>query len=361
MGPSSDQSLLDQLAANTDGRYYFMPTIDDLFEIYNYIRGQVTGDGIIVNESSTASTSIVSGFVDACAESALFTVAWYDAGLSYVAREPHGSKEITVRLRTPSGRWLPHSATEYTRVAGKGYLRMEVQDPQPGLWQVEVSTARREHTRYTVGGFVRSDISLHVTTPYKVGVGQPIDLGVTAQDGKGMLHGFAVRGTVAAPRHRLDELVSRYKDQLKEVTIPEPVQRDGRPDKTQLLWTQLTLLRDAMVAEGGEDVLAPSTRRIAFRTATSPRQPVASQYSTGPVRYPVTAVRRMPVRGGIVDLRKVLRPLTTGKVTGQVTETKVPGSYTVGLTASGFSAACGTRFVRKDLVGVLVQETEDVR
>jgi hypothetical protein len=131
MGPASDQTLLAQLADDTDGRYYFMPTIDDLFEIYNYIRGQVTGDGIIVNESSTASTSIVSGFVDACAESALFTVAWYDAGLSYVAREPHGSKEITVRLRTPSGRWLPHSATEYTRVAGKGYLRMDVQDPQP--------------------------------------------------------------------------------------------------------------------------------------------------------------------------------------------------------------------------------------
>src|SRR5690606_21086954 len=50
MGPASDQVLLAQLAENTDGRYYFMPTIDDLFEIYNYIRGQVTGDGVIVNE-----------------------------------------------------------------------------------------------------------------------------------------------------------------------------------------------------------------------------------------------------------------------------------------------------------------------
>lgn len=378
MGPSSDQSLLDQLAANTDGRYYFMPTIDDLFEIYNYIRGQVTGDGIIVNESSMASRSTVSGFVDACAESVLFTVAWHDPELSYVSREPHGSKEISVRLRTPSGRWMPHSATEYTRVAGKGYLRMEVHDPQPGTWQVEVTTARREHTPYTVGGFVRSDISLDVAAPYRIGVGQPIDVGVTARDGKGVLDSFAVKGTVAGPRHRLDELVAMHKDRLRDVKIPEPLLRDGKPDKTQRLWTQLTLLRDAVVAQGGEDILAPSIQRIAFGTGTSGAltkrawtsrsplakslpQPVAGRTSAGPDLRSVGAIHRTLARGGLVDLRKVLRPLATGKVTGQVTATKVPGSYTLGLTASGFSAACGTRFVRKDLVSVLVQETADLQ
>ncbi len=376
MGPSSDQALLDQLAANTDGRYYFMPTIDDLFEIYNYIRGQVTGDGIIVNESSMASRSVVSGFVDACAESVLFTVAWHDPELSYVAREPHEAKEISVRLRTPSGRWMPQSATEYTRVAGKGYLRMEVHDPQPGTWQVEVTTARREHTPYTVGGFVRSDVSVDVAAPYRVGVGQPIDVRVTAQDGKGTLDGFAVNGTVAGPRYRLDELVAMHQDRLRGIKIPEPLLRDGRPDKNQLRWTQLTLLRDALVAQGGEDILAPSVRRIAFGSGTSdavpqrtgsfrgryamslPR-PVAGLTSAGAGLRSVAAAHRTPTSGSIVDLRKVLRPLATGKVIGQVTATKVPGSYTLGLTVSGFSTACGTRFVRKDLVSVLVQETAD--
>ena len=91
MGPASDQTLLAQLADDTDGRYYFMPTIDDLFEIYNYIRGQVTGDGVIVNESSTASVSQVSGWVDGCAESVLFTVAWHDTSLRYVPRDPKGA------------------------------------------------------------------------------------------------------------------------------------------------------------------------------------------------------------------------------------------------------------------------------
>ena len=86
-----------------------MPTIDDLFEIYNYIRGQVTGDGVIVNESSMASTSTVTGWVDGCADSLLFTVAWHDRGMRYVAREAKGSDEICVRLRTPGGRWLSHS------------------------------------------------------------------------------------------------------------------------------------------------------------------------------------------------------------------------------------------------------------
>ncbi|MGH9153070.1 MAG: S8 family serine peptidase [Acidimicrobiales bacterium] len=168
MGPASDQALLDQLAADTDGRYYFMPTIDDLFEIYNYIRGQVTGDGIIVNESSMASRSVVSGLVDGCAESALFTVAWHDPALRYVARQPKGPDQLSVRLRSPGGRWLPHSATEYSRTVGRGYVSLALQDPQPGLWTVEVSTDRDRHTPYTVGGFVRSDIGLRLDAPHRV-------------------------------------------------------------------------------------------------------------------------------------------------------------------------------------------------
>jgi hypothetical protein len=54
----------------------------------NYIRGQVTGEGIIVDESGTASESRKSAVVDGCAEVVAFSVAWQDSKLHYVPHEP---------------------------------------------------------------------------------------------------------------------------------------------------------------------------------------------------------------------------------------------------------------------------------
>ncbi len=371
MGPASDQALLEQLADETEGRYYFMPTIDDLFEIYNYIRGQVTGDGIIVNESSMASRSVVSGLVDACADSALFTVAWHDPALRYVAREPKGQQQISVRLRSPGGRWLPHSATEYNRTVGNGYVSFALQDPQPGIWTVEVSTNRRQHTPYTVGGFVRSDISLRLDASSRVVVGQPIAVRATVRDGKGLVLGANVAATVAYPPRSVDDLRRAYAKQLAGIKLPDALRHDGKPDKKRLEVARLVLLRDQLRAETGEDILAPATARVTmsaqggrfplpvpdFPTRFSP--PVVSR-RTGAAASTATIVLPASIGdGGVIDMRNVLRPRQTGVAVGQVTRTKVPGSYAIAVTATGFSPNCGSRFVRRDLISVVVGNAAD--
>ena len=33
MGPLSDQATLEQIATTTGGRYYFMPAVDEFFEV----------------------------------------------------------------------------------------------------------------------------------------------------------------------------------------------------------------------------------------------------------------------------------------------------------------------------------------
>ena len=101
MGPASDQPLLESLAAATSGRYYFMPAIDELFEVYNYIRGQVSGTSIVVNQSGQASSSSVPAFIDAAARAATFTVAWADPGLRAVVGDPQKPHEVGVRLVDP--------------------------------------------------------------------------------------------------------------------------------------------------------------------------------------------------------------------------------------------------------------------
>ena len=373
MGPASDQPLLAQLADNTGGRYYFMPTIDDLFEIYNYIRGQVTGDGVIVNESSTASVSRVTGWVDGCAQSALFTVAWHDSSLKYVSREPKGRNEIAVRLRSPSGRWLPQSATEFVRTVGGGYVSFSIQEPQPGLWTVEVSTARTQHTPYTVGGFVRSPVGLRVDAPKLVTVGQAIDLRARVTIGRGLLDGVKVRTRVSAPRASVDDYIRKYSRQISRIKIPSALRGDSKLDKARLQVARLVLLRDNLKQKTGKDILASVSHDVTLGEATLKRNELreANEALTlvggdlVSVRAgSMAAVNMGNVVGGglglsvgygtVLDPRLVQRPRQVGLLSGRFDKTRVPGSYTVQITATGFSPACKSRFVRHDLLSVVL-------
>lgn len=388
MGPASDQTLLAQLAGDTGGRYYFMPTIDDLFEIYNYIRGQVTGDGVIVNESSTASVSQVSGWVDGCAESVLFTVASHDRSLRYVPQDPKGAGEIAVRLRSPGGRWLPRSATEFLRNAGDGYVSFTIHDPQPGLWTVEVATDRERHTPYTVGGFVRSPLALQLDLPTLVRIGDVVDVQASVGDRLGAIDGVKVRTTMAAPVASNADLVDKYRDRLRSIKLPRDFLADGEPDRARADLAQLVLLRDELVAETGDDILAPRIDDLALGATThKPKRLVRFgatrlRFAGGFERSPFIGGGRVPgvAVGGdtggsagaaisgsvssativnpgriaVIDPRLVLRPKQVGVLTGRYARTEIPGSYSVTVTATGFGPSCNTRFVRKDFASVAV-------
>jgi len=401
MGPASDQTLMGQLAGDTDGRYYFMPAIDDLFEIYNYIRGQVTGDGVIVNESAMASVSRVSGFVDGCAETAIFTVAWHDPSLTYVSRDPKGRGEIAVRLRSPGGRWLPRSAAEFVRTVGKGYVVFSLQDPQPGLWTVEVATARRQHTRYTVGGFVRSPVSLRVEAPGFVRVGEPIDIRASLTDGRELLDGVRIRTRISAPAASTADYIRKYHNRLSEIRIPRALRSDGDPDQGRLDLARLVLLRDKIRKDTGEDILAPVIRTITLGETTFRPDPftnvvnAGSAFNAGNIfsagnagnagigtldsvvsgggrtlvsggggGLPVVNIGtilgsgwdRTSMLGALLDPRLVKRPRRSGVHSGRFGDTKAPGSYTMRVTATGFSPRCNSRFVRHDMVSAVVRE-----
>ena len=363
MGESADQALLSQLADNTGGRYYFMPTIDDLFEIYNFIRGQVTGEGVIVNESSMASRSTVSGFVDACASSLTFTVAWHDESLRYVAHDPKKPEEISVRLRSPGGRWFPHSATELARTIGKGYLSLHLQDPQPGHWTVEVTTAREAHTPYTVGGFVRSDIDLHLQAPARVIVGQPVNLKLAVHDGKGIVEGLRVAATVSSPRYHVDDLLLKYADQLASIKLPDGLRKEG--DRRQQALARLVLLRNELRGSNKPDLFARGLDKLPMGSVSTSNSPTVDPKKwlrgtlTSAMGSGIASTAAGIPGGQLHDWRKVLRPQQRSAITGTFGGTKVPGSYSFVTKASGFSPQCGTRFVRLGMISTVVQASVD--
>lgn len=372
MGPSSDQSTLEQLATSTDGRYYYMPTIDDLFEIYNYIRGQVTGDGVIVNESAMASRSSVRGYVEACAEAVTFSVAWHNPDLRYESGPASNQRQISVRLRTPEGRWLPYDATEVSRTVGKGYVVFRIEDPQPGIWTVEVSTARRDHTPYTVGGFVKSDLALDLDIPSNLSLGQFASFKTAVTASGQPIDDFKVSGKVLVPQSVLTTPSKHWLSDLDPILGPDDLLGKGLSDD-QRTALKLLFLRSARLAAGGNDIMAPVALSLRFnpqvvadgdfgsvdyskvkRAKTTATTAEARALKVAPVL--ASPIFRTGPIGTVFDWRKIGHRVDESKLIATFGKLKVPGSYSVSVTASGFSPRCGTRFVRKDFASFVVSE-----
>jgi hypothetical protein len=297
--------------------------------------------------------------------------------LRYVPRDPKGAGEISVRLRSPGGRWLPRSATEFVRHAGNGYVSFTISDPQPGLWTVEVATDRQRHTPYTVGGFVRSPLTLQLDVPTFVRVGEVIGVKTSLGDGRGGIDGVKVSATVAAPAASNADLIDKYGDKLSRIQLPRGFLADGKPDKARAQLAQLVLLRNKLVAETGDDILAPRIDKLALDAttlkATRPARSAATPSGlaggletatlVGGAAAPrivvgggrsVGAAVVNPGRSAVIDPRLVLRPKQVGVLAGSYGRTKIPGSYSVAVTATGFSPTCNSRFVRKDLASIAV-------
>ena len=305
MGPTSDQDLLEQLASMTAGRYYFMPTIDDLFEIYNFIRGAATSDGIIVNDSAVASSSRVGGFVEALAQRVTFTCAWHDGSLRFTPRRPRKKNEIHVQLRNPKGKLVRHDAGYVRHHVGDGYVVFDIPEPTPGLWHIEVETARAEHTRYTVGGFVDSPIDLRaLVSASRVRLGEEFSLKVGSSHVEQVGGRIAVTGTVTSPTMGVPTLLKKFKRELAAVRAVKVGGGDSFPDDVgRLLALQAQMGRDA-------NLFARRPRRLTLR-------------NDGP-----------------------------SLARGRFGATGESGSYNVTLNVKGVAA--NTKFVRKELLSVFV-------
>lgn len=364
MGPNSDQVLLEQLATDTDGLYYYMPTIDDLFEIYNYIRGQVSGDSIIINDTNTASSSRVSGYVDGCARSVTFSVAWFDASLKYVSRDPKKSKEISIRLRDPKGRLLHNNAADVFRIVGEGYAIFKIDEPMPGRWYVEVETARSGHTRYTVGGFVDSPLKLILpATPKVISVNTPLPVVAQVVHGKDPVAGFRVKASIVAPPIGVNKLLKKYARQLTRIRPNPKLAKDMPRDLAKL-----AVLRQKILKGAGKDILSHEviTIPMAERSNRSLRRMGLDRLASAPVidtsamSPALTSIVSRPVTTRLapisVNLAYPLTPrLGSGLSVGRLAKAPEAGTYNVLVKASGFAPGCSTRFTRLQMTSVLVK------
>lgn len=334
MGPASDQETLEDIASVSDGKYYYMPTIDDLHEIYNFIRGNVTSDGVVVNTTSTASSSRVAAPVDCRAERAVFACHWHADGLRWVGGKPSDDSEIQVVLRTPSGQVVPADASWINRIEGDGYVAFTIEDPAPGRWYVEVRTARREHTRYTVGGWVRSEVALQwgladsTGRPYR-----DAWLRMTGLDGLKLRYS----ATMARPTASIPDLLKTYRDKIARIQPDDGFVRNGiDPDLARLVTWDF-----AQIKKGKPSLFTPAIGRVpveAVRGAALPRADIdlrrvmtlpgrgvvgSPLHRFDPTRVTTPAIAWPPAVGPSV------RPTPTSGSHRIRVKPSIPGSYTL--------------------------------
>jgi hypothetical protein len=323
MGPASDQPLLESLAAATSGRYYFMPAIDELFEVYNYIRGQVSGTSIVVNQSGQASSSSVPAFIDAAARAATFTVAWADPGLRAVVGDPQKPYEVGVRLADPRGRMVPEHASFVRRHVADTFVVFRIEDPAPGQWHLQVKTMEQTHVAYTAGVFVDSPLRLVIATyPRRVKVGDVVRIGAVMLDGAKPFAPGRASMTISAPSLGLRQEIKRWRRELNKIDPP---------------------------ALGG-DTLPVDVARLAVLNTRLKKGELFARSSTAArlshARFPWD--KALPRRRSAVTIDPNAPTLVGNFQPAQ------PGSYNVTLAVSGV-APSGVRFVRTDRLGVVAR------
>jgi subtilisin family serine protease len=323
MGPASDQPLLESLATATSGRYYFMPAIDELFEVYNYIRGQVSGTSIVVNQQGQASTSRVPAFIDAGARAATFSVAWADPALRAVTGTPLKPDHVGIRLIDPRGRVVPDYASFVRRHVADRFVVCRIEDPAPGRWHLQVETMERTHVSYTAGVFVDSPVRLVIAAyPRRVKVGDVVQVGAIVLDEGTPFAPARAAVSISAPRLGLRQEVRRWRRELNKLD-PPPMSADTLP---------------------------VDVARLAMLKAQSNNREIFARHSTATR----TSRARFPWDKALPRGRAAVR-IDPGVAT-QVAEVRPAqaGSYNVTVTASGVTPS-GMRFVRTDRIAFVAR------
>ncbi len=350
MGPLSDQTLLADVAASTSGRYLYMPTIDDLFLILNVIRQQVTGDGLVVNERHTASASRVGAWVESAATEATFLVNWADPKLSFSGRDPKEADEIDVRLRMPNGRVVHPFDPSVRRLEGPGHVAFRVEEPLAGQWWVEVATARRTHTQYAVGGFVRSPIRVDAAiNPQRPLRRTPLDVRVDVWGGARGVVDLTGKVWLTLPTSWPGKLVTDYRRRLKTLPTLRSVRRDVVPPDLR----EALAISQSMQKEG-KAAIAHCTKCTSLKKPVPPTPPGGGGGGGFIVTPPggsgatvVTPPRPGGGGGGSVVVLPGAALAVGGPTTLQATVSGAlyPGSVNAKVIVQGTTAA-GVRFVR---------------
>jgi carboxypeptidase T len=128
VGQQADQALLNDIANQTGGNYFFTPTPSELIDVYSSIQGSITQRATVAEIIRTVvegGTDEVSIFVDQSMSEATFSIVW-------------AGSDLDLTLITPSGEVIdPPKATNAPQInffSGDTVEYYRIQNPEVGTW-----------------------------------------------------------------------------------------------------------------------------------------------------------------------------------------------------------------------------------
>lgn len=224
MGPKSDQNLMQQIAENTNGKYYYAPYISDMMKIYNDIHGQVPQTQVLKNDLSQVGQdyyAYIPVTVGEGQELGQFTVVWSSTSVKYTSSNTPTGSEVSITLVNPEGKTL----RQQPAIVGEGYVIFNVPTPQPGEWHVQIMYATGpKQLDLTTGVFergVETGVDLTLDAPTTVKAGEPLHVKAHVTDDGAPVTGVVPTAEVASPVIGVDRAIEHHRDALDTVGLSE--------------------------------------------------------------------------------------------------------------------------------------------
>lgn len=250
LGNQTLVSVMKQIAKKSGGKFYPLPSMAQLNQIYNDIAGDAKYVNVLLNQSKRVQKyNLQSGTatVDPGQSGARFSVFWEDDTVNYIGGYP-GQNQLTVELYDPSSKTVdvkPSSAP-----AGGNYAVFEVASPVKGTWKVNVvygESAKMDDLSVTLGSFEPPGGALAMSlVPDAAGAdGAVPEVAVhLTHDGEPLRDAY-LEVTADTPRHSLPHLLEEHRGLYESVTIPVHLRHEDLPDSAQ----RLEALRELLLPE----------------------------------------------------------------------------------------------------------------
>lgn len=192
LGPQAQHRMLAELAASHGGNYYYVPDIVRLAEVCNYLRADITGESVMLNETMVANCGHSVALIDNDVEEVTFIFSWPDVPKKLVF-EPTRANEISVRLRDPDGYYVHPNSSWLFRLHGAGHVMFKIIRPPAGIWQLEMLSAEGKETQYTVSAYVKSPLRLFVE---QSAPGHPLSVSATVMENEKPVRGWHATASI---------------------------------------------------------------------------------------------------------------------------------------------------------------------
>lgn len=313
MGPNSDQSLMQQIATQSGGTYYYAPYVYNMMTIYNQIRAQNPSSALIANSYKNVTNNdflLIPATVSTGNDEGQFSVVWSDTSVTFVAGHPKAN-QIGITLVDPTGKVL----TPAPSLQGGGYVVFNVPNPLTGQWYIQIEYAGAAPQGLTGGAFEFSPsgnapkISLSATAPLTVKAGAPLSFEASLEDSGSAILGQQVHAVITKPKISTRNALSAYAPMLQDIELPTAMadKYAGNPEVGKLQY--LHQMRMPQVD------LLPHVNQSTF-----------------------------------------LNPLRNGNYGGDIQDTLQAGTYNVELHVTGYSKKSGSAFSRNHRFSIRVED-----